>query len=484
MRYRVQLLCLLLSVVIIAACSSSSDKSDSSSKDQDDGPPASEWRYAFNPESQELMAYSLDGDMNIIADDLPERVPPYLNVSLGDYGGLVGYIDRVNDKTIIYHVTPRRADVLDLDSDLRWYPVTQTERYVVLHGAHDSDEFGPIVLFDAKTGQLHDLQGGTRWSDQQWCCGFSADGSTLRYLSLATSDASAWSIIERNLETGEERDFFAPGLDFSDEFFEILARTDVHGERWFWRIQGTNLVQPDGTNEVLNAESEPPIGYSFVDDYLVESPACESDCVITVIPLEGDSVSLQIGELFIDDLRRIDETQFLTTDRDANFWLLGVNVPPQLIGVGDSSTSTINSQSPDGRWLTLTDNRDEPTKVFIWDTTRQEAVFEIAADAGENIGVSRVYYSPNGEIITLTGQSDQNVVVFNYETGESSTLPDVENESRRYFELLPDGSVLLNRRENETRTELGIWIYDPADDTMSQVMPEGRWQPFNIQILQ
>jgi hypothetical protein len=482
MHHCFKFLCLLFVVSMIVACSSS-DETDTSSNDQADTPPASEWRYAFNSETQQLAAYSLEDDMNIIAQDIPERLLPNMAIPFGEYGGLVGYYDR-DRKTTVYHVTPRRADTLDLDRDLEWYPVTQTERYVVLHGGPRSDEFGPIVLYDAQTGQLHHLQGGTRWSDQQWCCGFSADGSRLRYLSLASADASAWSIIERNLENGAERDFYASGLDFSDDFFEILAATDKHGEQWYWQIHGVNLVHPDGTHEVLNSENGAAASYDFVDDYFVERPSsCNLDCAITVHPLEGESVVLQIGELYIDDLTRIDETQFFTTDSDGGFWLLHPDATPQLIGAAESWDTVERSQSPDGRWLTLFDNKDDPTKLFIWDISRQEPVFEIPAAEEDKLALSRVFYSPVGQIMTVVGQPQYKYVAFNFETGESVTLPEVENEGRSYFEVLPDGSVLFVRYDSDTRTGLGIWRYNPVADTSSQVVPDGLWQPITLQTL-
>lgn len=90
------------------------------------------------------------------------------------------------------------------------------------------------------------------------------------------------------------------------------------------------------------------------------------------------------------------------------------------------------------------------------------------ATEGDVFRLVGVLYSPVGQIMTVDGQS-RRYIAFNYETSEIVTLPDVENESRRYFELLPDGSVLFYRRDNETRTELGIWIYDPADETIPKL---------------
>lgn len=444
-----------------------------------------EWHFALS--RNQLVAYTLDGEVNVLHEG--EGLLSRISYRFEDNNALIHLED--GDTNTYYHVSPDSIDEIPIDPERTWLPMAGTERFLVLHGAFEPGRFAPNILYDVQNRQLHELQGVSNWPNQNRCCGFSADGTILRYVSFPAEDSVEWSIIERNLETGEEREFFTPNFDPTDaepRNFNIL--TDSHGERWFWRyvnrdndIDSANLVDADGTNEVLGTyEATPETFFLFLGNYLAEfTIACQNDCTLRVFLDDDEEVILQSTGDVPSDLIRLKEGGFLGVYRGTDYFVLNEDTPPQSIGF--YSPLYVFSPyyiSPDGRWYTLFDEADEPTMLVVWDAATQERVYEYRLPEDEGFFLSTVYFSSAGQIVYSNVGIQDMFVALDYASGTTTTLPVVEDEVRIYFELLADGSVLVARISRDVTEVEGIWRYDPASDTFSPILTGARWRPIRF----
>lgn len=437
--------------------------------------PDPEWRYAVKIDEEQLVAYNLEGEVNVLLE--LEQFNPIVRIRFADNNALLGL--RQADGTVVYyHLTPQSAEVVEMDAARR--RVIQTDRYAVLSG-DPQIERSPLVLYNAETRQAETLQGfATTILPPIRCCGFSADGQILRYLSFEAADSEQWSVIERRLDTGEERVFYTPDVVFDEDLYWEYLVTDSHGERWVWDYYDNEaeqvnliLVHSDGSSEVRQNrvyDEAPAANNGFLGDFYVERPlACETGCEMLVQAADGEGVNLQGLDHHFLNLIRLNEDQFVGIGGET--WLLSTDAEPQFIGAAiTSAVSVQNFLSPDKRWITLLDDVENPTTLCIWDTSTQTRVLEIPLETGVEYQPLVVRYSPYGQIISMNQENQRTHVGFEYATGNSITYPLVESEYRDYNEILADGSVLFLHNQLEPSMNLGIWRYDPVTGDISPVL--------------
>lgn len=444
-----------------------------------------EWRYAFNIRTGQLVSYSLDGQTNDLIE--MEGLLPRFRF---DFANESAFIElQGTDSRNYYRLTPDSAEQLPIDPAFEWFPVVKNERYLVLHGSGQVATYAPNLLYDSQTGQVIELQGVSNWPSQEQCCAFLADGGTLRYLSFASEASIAWSIIERDLESGEEKLFFAPDVDFSVAHASVAyVNTDTYGERWLWRYSVQDeaggalyLAQADGVNTELEVfENRPLTMHRLIGEFFIQRPAtCDGGCSMTVQPFEGESVSVQANGVWLNDLIRLGETQFLTVGDE--FWLFSADEGPLWIGARSVQYVSIEPiVSPDGRWLMLVDDAANPSKFFIWDTAAQSVAYEMPIPTDVDFRVFSVVYDPTALMFAVLNDGQESVIGLDYATAETFSLPTGENERRRYVEILADGSALYYQVNQEALDQSGIWRYDPETDAVSPILTGGLWQPIRF----
>ncbi len=441
-----------------------------------------QWFYAYNYDTYELVAYNPQGDINVLfSSEFLIRVRPL--VIFPDLSALVVF-EFPDEREAFYHLTPTVAELIQVSETDNWRPVIQNDRYVVLNGRRVDNQYYPALVYDSLTHRLEVLPNNVTYN--WFIYRFSANGDYLRYLTYESDDESPWSIVERHLETGDERVIYAASEEESGSY---RPRPDQYGERWIAPILDGDtgelhgaIIYKDGTYDFLRRPSDPPNSahYDMVNDNLIQvGRNCSPACSVTVYPLDDDSFTLQTGNISHISFTVINDTSALVGSLN-RFYLLTADEAPQYLGYRRLYYSPLGDpmfqvESYDQHWLVAVNDWENPLTFRIWDLPNQSLVAEFQHENGEAMDLRTVYFRPNGVVVET--EYPWTAFWFNGETDVLTPLPMPDNEFRNYYELLPDDTLLLTtiKRADEIVAPQ-YWHYDPATDTYTPTLPSSTWE--------
>ena len=302
------------------------------------------------------------------------------------------------------------------------------------------------------------------------------DGSVLRYISV--DEEFNWSLIERDLSSGEERAIHS----FSTEANVLpFISANVNGSRWVYamgvnRVFVSTLVNADGTTEVLEGGTpEQATAWMLFDEALLSYPIlCQTDCLLTMH--EGETrteFTLPEGSPNIAVLAH-PTPESLVIAREGNALLkLAVGAEPFSLGEYNPVSMLIGSDnllSPDKRYLFSvieSENSVQETRFLVTNLVSGNNVF-----AGAGATATQVQWFERGFVVTLYGR-DTTATAYYYEGQASLDLPN--RDAGTYFDILPDGTLLyaLNRDEPAIGAA-GIYRYTPADESYTLLVESAR----------
>lgn len=440
------LLCLLLTVASPATAQSNE-----------------QWFFAWDNESGALVGYTVTGNivpLLTIDPDFPSqawRIAPDQALALVSTGGGVG----------LYRLTPSGATAiapqLGTETILSQisYLAAYRDPYAVLIASDGAYSTGLLVNLTA--GTIEPLTGESYALLNTWK--FSADGTTLRYISRPDREATTWSIWERELASGNELGIYT----FESPFPAIQTTPD--GEQWLLselaegpRRQVYTAINADGSTRVvdeiaLDDPSQPLAVYSLLGNSQLSFAApCSTDCTYTQLDLAGNPIATyavaNIPSAAVLPLGGIDAAHVLVL-ADNIFWRLDAAQAGQNVGRYDAlQLLSLSSalQSPDGRWLVSSDGVGG---IQLWDLVSGQAVFQRAAMGGVT-----VRYSEAGIIISAA-VAPQSAVLYRYADSQLVELPASPNGF--FMEALNDGTLLYTQGAEGEGRPAGIFRYNPAD---------------------
>jgi hypothetical protein len=442
--------------------------------------PETQWFYGLDAGYFEVFAYTLDGQKNIVWSVTGSFSPFF---QFPDQSLLV-FITYWDDTVGFIHLSPTGSQPIDFDTNREWQPIAQTERYGLIATTPFPED---MVIYDSQTRTFERLP--RNFDSRNTNARFSADGAYLRYYNDPEEMGHRWSIMERHLESGEERIVFSVDQDTSKIAY-VRPVPDEYGDRWIWTwsesetdIRQTDLIHIDGSvSTLIDSTTEASAFFSMQDHQLVESPVnCADECILTIHRLDETPITVQSSFLEMDSLNIIDDTGVLA-GRDGHFWLLTKDAPPQYLGFKPSHYPSMSFQtvSPDYQWITLLGREEDPVSILIWDLANRRLAARFEHADGQDINLETIYYRPNG--LVFETYAPYTALWFDYQTAQLTPLPYPDEEYRHYFELLPDNTFLLftMQRNGEPGLREAYGLYDPATDTLSLTLPQGWWGPMTL----
>ncbi len=439
-----------------------------------DGPT---WRFAYNPGS--LIAFSLDGTVKVLREAVNNIGNPCFQV--GPQNALFRWDDG-SDKSWL-RLTPDAAYSLMIPADLVkfsdeiWEMVAYSDPYAILLVPTDPTSMIPAgvgLLVNVETGTTERLVGEARRDSWETITRFSADGRYLRYASQEVSATGMWTLWERTLASGEERAIYTwdkrPDL-----------QPDRYGERWLPRsdlqsetgIELYSLLSLDGTSSVI-AELPQDEGMTvrMLGNAWIKYPrsTCEPDCPFQVYLLAGgDPITFVAPEYDkgpgIKPLAWVDESHLLVQLLD-EIWFLSSDGSSELIGY--LTPTMTDPLSPDGRWMLVTNDREDTEHYRIWDNQTQGYVLE-----GEHDQDFGVFYSREGFVVVENALDWSQIVVYSFADGVVFR-PSFDGGGLTTAEVFPSNEVLYRPSKDDENLPSGLYRYHLETDTYD-LLVEGFW---------
>jgi hypothetical protein len=436
------------------------------------------WYYGWNPIDGQLFAYTAEGDVQMLLENVEE----------------VQYITRINDENAfgvffesdspeekhLYFLTPDEArpltltfDFADLSEDAMDFALQDfTDDYALFASNYSrGGAYGLLADFEAGTVELlsdMEINNGVEQTR------FSENGQLLRYVRFDDEERDSWSLIERTLAAGDDRIFY------SGKGYPSLIG-DESGEHWLVRLprEGEEnpvlpyvVVDTSGESmEVAEATSDNIIGATlFEDSIFTWSFDCQENCVVTLLPIaEGDEHVLRApttGSNIIP-IKRIDDAHLLVLVTDSGeSYLLGEDQAPELIGsyspenIGQPFRDTL---SPDGHYQLVLTGAEDQLGYGVWDFDQQQFVIE---DMPDDIVFPFIFYNNSGFLVS---NALRTFALYRY---DDETVIDLPEAAGLCFDVLSDGDVLCSTRGSETIAD-GIYRYDPDEDSYTLLVESG-----------
>jgi hypothetical protein len=444
---------------------------------QDGETPGETWYFAtaWGDTNSALTAFTLDGESRVL---FAEGVSPRPDGSWRLGPQLALAVLRVNDVPGLYQMTPDEARRLrptfEAGNEEDWlptFPISAYPPYVVM-AVTPRPPASPALLVNLETGTFDLLTGHADVLRAPPV--FSADGRYLRYVSWdfeANSDwqTAPWTLWERELATGSER----PVHTLTNANLSLAH--DRYGEGWMnvstdpdRKIQTYTYSYLDGTQETLaefNLSDQSSLAvYRLFDDHLlVFDPFCETACKMSFHPLAGGDLMqfvLPEQDFAFGPLRWIDATRLLAAGQET-IWLMNSDGTTQVLGYWSPMSVFVSRDaiaSPDGRWVLVINDVEDPTHYSIVDTLTGTAVATGEMEVG-----AMVWYRDGGFL--ATNNQMRNFMLYRDVDQTVVWLPEVEKG--QYLDVQPDGMVLYAQFVETDTRDPGLYRYDPAADTFT-----------------
>jgi len=150
------------------------------------------------------------------------------------------------------------------------------------------------------------------------------------------------------------------------------------------------------------------------------------------------------------------------------FWLLSGDGESIRIGTFDQALGLRESISPDGRYVVVMDETQEPTAYRVWDNLTKTYVAEIAP--GKRVTKAGVIYAKDGFLLYVASRKPVPPAVFySYKDGKTMELP--IPEAGHYVEVMSDTQFLFEQRSG---AESGIYRYDTTSNMTTLILKDGQ----------
>lgn len=426
---------------------------------QDDTPL---WFWATTPDG--LVAYTLDGQINVLTDDAVLQDVPFPGTRLTADSALI--FD--DENRVVYRVTPTTVTPsapLDEQFDV-FRPLEYRHPYVLFTGVR---VFPSAGILNVETMEVSPLTGFVFPHAPHIVF---LDDTTLRYYSYADAapgNDTPSTLWERDLVTGEE----TPLLNFDYGSYRVFYSQD--GQQWWVvglfdpdtqmteEITTYGDVNPDVTTAVQNLDSI--VKYDWV---VTMDAFCEADCPVSISPLAGgeartftlptnNSGQFPVIQTVLDDgtllLYHISSETLYRLDPSGNLLELGQ---------ADTLHMTPFLPPPTTQWLVTVNEQEDGSFTYrLWDFAAGELIQE--APLENFIGIT---YSTNS-VLLVNGR------YFSLYTGD--TMYDLSAHPGRFFQPLAKAQTLYWGSPDEPS---GIYLYDAPSDTLTMLVPEG--QPIRL----
>jgi hypothetical protein len=447
------------------------------------------WFWAWREATGELVAYNLQGDTNTILTGM-QSSDDFRVVSSAvrlDADRMIAIL-KVNEDTGLYLLAYDSATLFDdLEQSAGYYFLYAQLPYVVMVAYNDRSAFyllngdtGAVMPFPQATSIRHVLCTLSGMSlNMNPCLGISRDGTKLRYMvnqSVDSEEPPIWSLVERDLITGAEHEFFA--VDDSirthpDARHQATdCQPDRYGDRWLCSVYAESsanswrdyfIVYPDGTRTPLLENNpymvvEAYIGYD--DEIVIDNPvSCEDGvCYFEIYPAAGGAmyeIAYQTGSypgLPATHFRQFDTGQIMRYST-GYYALFRDNGKIRELGRSFCCES-YEVISPDLRWLVSSmDNH-----WYLWNLAEGRRIAEL--DDSAYPFYDRIF-------------SDYGLVMAGrwvYRFGDEAALEIPEAYTGKFFNVVADRTLLYHQDKATESLEVGIYRYNPETDAMTLLL--------------
>lgn len=423
---------------------------------------AAVWYPAYTA-SGDVVLYSLNGE---VSSALITEVDDTVNINgrawrLADDSLIV--IVAVDGKPGLYHLTPDKSALL---TNLTAFPtlVGRSDPYLVYSYPLGGDTV-PAMLINTVTDTVTYLSGELNTGNGSLTVPFSADGKYLRYFSTEDKLSGQWRLIERKLETGDERIIY----ELSLRQWPSVSH-DLYGELWFVQAFRTSyFIRTDGFAQVFEENSNDPSKRVFYDQYLLTySPLCGDICILQWQNIVTGELQYYRTNEFQPQFRVISnpgENSLLITS-DSQYWLLESDYRTLPLGRSeylDFSFDRMGIISPDGSYIVTSyypDNNFARYRLIDLINQAVVTVFDIDADLDPNM---RLFF---GEYGIIAEEGTPRSWFYDYEDGSLTNI----TEAGRFYFATPDEDRLLFRQTDADTNVVSIGIYDFAADTSTTLL--------------
>jgi len=435
------------------------------------------WNWAWQENSGQLLAYSKNGEVNILLSNLIGWVGDFWRISNSEAIGLIN-IDYQLSLYLFDDVSATPITVVFDTEQLKFFfnagnglcLEAYKYRYLIFATRDNlgKELFRPAMILDLSTMELDLLSDSSVLNFR-----FTTNVEQLRYIHVdQNGDTNTFVLRERSLKNGDET--------IIQEFVEISQHieSDVNGDRWLLEERsGDDWLRnriyhvSDNTDEVIYTRNPDELTtiYEFVGDDLISYQfACSTDCTLELQTKDGTLLTYPLP----DSANGLNiHTFFRTSENNLNIglvqenWLLHVNEQPELLGYRyGAGTHLPSSTSPDKRFSLIADSENyPPPKRMIIDIEHNEIIFTLPQDF-ENIAY--MTFDQEGFIINTLGRGSR--ILYWYSTGEIVTLPDIE--TGEYYDILPDGNTLYSQVTGQAETQL--YRYNPQTNEAQLLLEE------------
>ncbi|MCA0452348.1 MAG: hypothetical protein LCI00_00010 [Chloroflexi bacterium] len=427
------------------------------------------WYYAWRDSTQELLAYTADGQVNTLLTG--HRVN-----NLWQEEGETA-IALVIDEThySFFKLTPTEAIPIDAEFDNHIDPYNvnfggrfYTGSYFLISSSQQPEK----VLVD-----LNKLQAKVLNHRRSHDFVLSENRELIRFFSDVGEDGkSQLELWEYKLDTGDERLIYR-----QDNNSSMLSCSSYrYGDQWLCHqemdtVDGNILryflINEDGTTTKIIDDQQYQLRWivysSDNDDLIIFDKLCMVQCSVEVYPRGElqpkvypiDSKYLPLQEKFgfigfwviSNGLLFSDSAKVFRVKSDGTFKELGENICCHDVG----------TWSPDGKWLVLWSDDFEKTRV--WNLDEDKLEFEYV----NSEMVSLVEYFEGGFVLTEGCSSTQ---VYLYSTKEPMQF--MGDPCTFIFRILSDDTFLIDDSLNNGDLDEGIYHYDPMTDTYTLLIAD------------
>lgn len=432
------------------------------------------WYFAQSLDGS-VVAYTADGETRTLIEGGAGRPPVARAWRFGPQSVLA--LLESSDLFGLYHLTPETAAPITVDgldaqmvSDGNWVLLGRSGPYAALvdFGANPG---GPGLLVNLEAGTAAALTGQV-YTIGGMILPFSRDGR-LRYLSRENPEDAPklWAIRERDAQTGEERVLHE--LD-GEEF--PLVTSDRYGDAWLvGAADGRTIYGADGS---VTPRTNLPRGIFasvYVDQLMSYDMLCQQDCTFNWEALDGGAAQSYplpgTGDFRRVSVRdRLSENELLVMvsgDLGQVFYIVSTEGASSMLGLWNPAQVMAQpvpggALSPDGRYLLTLGTPLSETQYAVWDL--QERRFALTGPLETDYNIISVIYGAGGFLVT---EDFLRFTLFRADDETITPLPG-EEERRRYFEVLEDGSVLFSAGGPAG----GISRYDPVSENVTVLVDE------------
>ncbi len=416
------------------------------------------WFWATTPEG--LVAYTLDGQINVLTDDAVLQDIPFPGIRLAADSALI--FD--DENRVVYRVTSTTITAsapLDEQFDV-FRPLQYRHPYLLFTGVR---VFPSAGILNVETMEVSPLTGFVFPNAPHMVF---VDDTTLRYYSFSDPKGATEApstLWERNLVTGEETAL----LDFDYASYRVFYSQD--GQQW-WVVGMYNRETQMADEVTTYGDVNPDVAAMLqtldtylTDDWLVTIDTfCAADCPVSIVPLAGGeprTLTMPInnpGQLLRINTSLADGTLLLYDIPSETFYRLDPSGNLLVLGQADTRHMAPFLPPPTTQWVVTVNEQEDGSLTYrLWDFAAGELIQE--APLENFIGIT---YSTNS-LLLVNGR------YFSLYTGD--TMYDLSTHPGYFFQPLANAQTLYSGSPDEPQ---GIYLYDAPSDTLTMLVPEGQ----------